>query len=329
MPHGVRRNYLVLATVCAGALLLTATALAGNGGLAPEAPASPGASSIRESWWFITAFTAVVFIGVEGALVAFIIRYRRGRRPRNQDGLQIHGSTRLEILWTVVPVLILVVIGTFIFVKLPTIADAPKASAAEETTIGVEGRQFYWIFHYPNGAVSVGVMIAPADNVVHQDVFAPDNDVLHSWWVPRLAGKIDAIPGRTNHSWFKAPAGIYDALCGDLCGIQHTMMLGAVHVVPRDQYEQFIKERASNPASVALGKEEWDHVCSVCHRLDSDYVGPALGNNPVITHAKDLSTILRQGVGKMPAVGSDWTDDQIKALVAYTSTLVKNNGGSK
>ena len=241
MPHGVRRNYLVLATVCAGALLLTATALAGNGGLAPEAPASPGASSIRESWWFITAFTAVVFIGVEGALVAFIIRYRRGRRPRNQDGLQIHGSTRLEILWTVVPVLILVVIGTFIFVKLPTIADAPKASAAEETTIGVEGRQFYWIFHYPNGAVSVGVMIAPADNVVHQDVFAPDNDVLHSWWVPRLAGKIDAVPGHVNLLRIQADVpGRYQGLCNEFCGSGHSGMRFDVIVHPAADFSAAI-----------------------------------------------------------------------------------------
>jgi cytochrome c oxidase subunit 2 len=326
MPHGVRRKALVLTVVCAGALLFTAVALAGNGGIAPQPAASPGASSIRESYWFIVGFTTFVFVIVEGALVAFIIRYRRGKRPRNQDGLQIHGSTRLEIIWTVLPVLILVAIGAFVFVKLPHIADAPKASAADETTIRVEGRQFYWMFHYPNGAVSVGTMVAPADNVVNEEVFSPTNDVLHSWWVPRLAGKIDAIPGRTNHTWFKAPAGTYPAVCGDLCGIQHTMMQAAVEVVPRAQYEQFIAQRAANPSSIQLGQEEFQHVCAICHRLNSDYVGPALGANPVLTHATDLTTILRQGVGKMPAVGSDWTQDQIDALVTYTKTLVKNGG---
>jgi cytochrome c oxidase subunit 2 len=310
-------------------LLLASAAIAGNGGIAPEPPVSPGASSIRESYWFVLGFTAVVFFGVEGALILFIAKYRRGKRPRNQDGLQIHGSTRLEIIWTVVPVLILAAIGSFIFVKLPSIANAPAANAADRATVKVEGRQFYWMFHYPNGAVTVGQMIAPAGDVVHEDVYAPVNDVLHSWWVPQLGGKIDAIPGRVNETWFQAPAGLYPALCGDLCGIQHTMMLASVKVVPRADYESFIKDRAANPASIELGKEEWDHVCSVCHKLDEAYVGPALGQNPLLTHAKDLETILRQGVGKMPAVGSDWTDDQIQALVKYTTQLAKGQGSGR
>ncbi len=158
----MRTRVLAIGFACAGALILVTAALAGNGGVAPEPSASPSGTSIRESYWFIMVFAGVVFFGVEGALIAFIVKYRRGKRPRNQDGLQIHGSTRLEILWTVVPVLILATIGTFIFVKLPSIANAPAASAADETTIRVEGRQFYWMFHYPNGAVSVGVMTAPA-----------------------------------------------------------------------------------------------------------------------------------------------------------------------
>ena len=77
------------------------------------------------------------------------------------------------------------------------------------------------MFHYPNGAVSVGTMVAPADQVVHEAVVSADNDVNHSWWVPNLGGKVDAIPGRTNHTWFKAPAGRYVARCAELCGVQH------------------------------------------------------------------------------------------------------------
>jgi cytochrome c oxidase subunit 2 len=308
--------------------VLAGAAFAGNGGVAPQPASSPGASSIRDSYFFVSIFAIVVFIGVEGALIALIVRYRRGKRARYADGLQLHGSTRLEILWTVVPAVILAAIATFIFIKLPDIANAPPANAANETTIGVEGRQFYWMFHYPNGAISVGTMTAPAGNVVNEDVFAPDNDVLHSWWVPALAGKIDAIPGRTNHSWFEAPAGLYPARCSDLCGIQHTVMLASVKVVPRDQYEAFIKARAADPTGTGLGQEEWEHVCSTCHKLDENYVGPALGQNPLLTNAKDLTGILKNGVGNMPAVGSDWSKAQIDALVAYTSTLVKAPSGS-
>ncbi len=310
------------ATVLAGA------ALAGNGGLAPQPSASPGASSIRDSYFFVAVFAVIVLVGVEGALITLIVKYRRGKRPRTADGLELHGSTRLEILWTVVPVLILAAIAAFIFVKLPDIANAPPASAADRTAIGVEGRQFYWMFHYPNGAISVGTMIAPAGDVVHEDVFAPPTDVLHSWWVPKLGGKIDAIPGRTNHTWFEAPAGVYAARCSDLCGIQHTVMLATVKVVPRAHYEAFIDARAADPTGTGLGEEEWVHVCSTCHKLDEDFVGPALGQNPLLKDAKNLSTILRNGVGAMPAVGVGWTDAQIDALVAYTSKLVKGQSGS-
>jgi cytochrome c oxidase subunit 2 len=319
----VRRKALVLWIVCAGALAFAATSIADNGGVAPVSARSPNAEHTRQAYYFISIFVAIVFVGVEGALITMIVKYRRGKRLRAAEGTQIHGSTRLEVLWTVVPVVILAAIGTFIFIKLPSIADAPPASAAESTLIKVEGRQFYWMFRYPNGAISVGTMMAPADNVVNEDVYAPDNDVVHSWWVPQLAGKIDAIPGRINHTWFKAPAGDYPARCSDLCGIQHTQMQGMVNVVSRDQYEQFIDERAANPTSIELGQEEYQHVCAVCHMLDKVYVGPALGSNPLLTDAKDLTTILREGVGKMPAVGSDWSDDQITALVNYTKTLVK------
>jgi len=299
------------------------TALAGNGGLLPPGAHSPNAHRIREAYVVVLGFAAFVFLIVEGTLVAMIVKYRRGKRARNLDGLQVHGSTRLEILWTVVPVVILVAIGAFIFVELPSIANAPKASAADETTITVEGHQFYWLFRYPNGAISVGTMIAPAGEVVHENVLAPKTDVVHSWWVPALGGKIDAIPGRTNHTWFKAPAGTYAARCSDLCGIQHAKMLATVEVVPRAQYEQFISTRAATPTAIELGKQEFQGVCSVCHRLATAYVGPALATNPLLTDEKGLRGILRNGVGNMPAVGDNWTNDQIDALVTYTKTLKK------
>jgi mono/diheme cytochrome c family protein len=104
------------------------------------------------------------------------------------------------------------------------------------------------------------------------------------------------------------------------------MMLATVQVKPRADYESFIADRAANPSSIALGKEEWDHVCAVCHKLDESYIGPALGGNPLLTHPARLAVLLRNGFGRMPAVGSDWTDDQITALVAYYKELVKTSG---
>ena len=101
-------------------------------------------------------------------------------------------------------------------------------------------------------------------------------------------------------------------------------MTALVKVVPRAQYEQFIAQRAAAPTGIALGKEEYQHVCAVCHHLSTPFVGPSLGANPLLTDAKGLRTILRDGVGAMPAVGSGWSDDQIEALVAYTKTLKKS-----
>ena len=268
-------------------------------------------------------FVGVVFVIIEGALLVLITRYRRGKRDRTQEGPQIHGSTRLEILWTVVPVVMLTAICGYIFYKLPGINDAPPAAAANQTTITVEGHQFYWLFRYPNGAVSIGTMIAPAGDVVHENITAPASEVNHSWWVPELGGKTDAIPGQTNHSWFQAPIGTYVARCAELCGIQHALMDATVKVVPRAEYEAFIAARAAAPGGLDVGKEEWQGVCSSCHRLNETYVGPALGGNPLLRDRDGIENLVRHGLRQMPAVGENWSPEQIDALIAYTKTLPK------
>ena len=300
-------------------------AYAGNGGFLPGEAAFAERAPHHSAFIFVAIFTGVIFVIVEGALIAFIIKYRRGKRARTAEGPQIHGSTRLEVLWTVVPVVILAMIGTFVFYELPGIADAPKAAAADETTITVEGHQFYWLFRYPNGAVSINTMVAPADQVVNERVKGLDWDVIHSWWVPDLGGKFDAIPGRVNKTWFEAPVGNYVARCAELCGIQHAHMDGTVRVVPRTEYNAFIAHRRANSTGPELGKEEWS-ACQSCHRLDHAYIGPALGGNPLLSDVSGLTTLLRNGQGQMPAVGRNWTNAQIEALVAYTKHLPKGGG---
>ena len=308
-------------------LLTAAAAFAGNAGFLPGEAHSPNAHRITDAFIFVFAFTAAVFVIVEGALILFIIRYRRGKRARTAEGPQIHGSSKLELLWTVVPVLALAGIASFVFYKLPGIKDAPKASAANRTEIQIEGHQYYWLFRYPNGAVSIDRMVAPANTVVNEDVIGLDWDVIHSWWVPDLGGKYDAIPGRTNHTWFEAPAGDYVARCAELCGIQHAIMDGVVHVVPRSQYDAFVAQRQADPVGTGLGKEEWQGVCQKCHKLAEKYVGPALGGNPLLGDVKGLTTLLRNGQNAMPPVGRNWTQSQIEALVAYTKQFAKTGQG--
>jgi cytochrome c oxidase subunit 2 len=327
MPPGVRRfAFATLATSLVASATAT-VALAGNGGFLPGEAHSPNAHRVHDAFIFISIFTGIIFVGVEGALILFMVKYRRGRRERAVEGTQIHGSTRLEIIWTVFPVVVLALIGTFVFYKLPGIADAPKASAADSTTVHVQGAQFYWQFTYPNGAVSINRMVAPADQVVNEEITAPKWDVIHSWWVPDFGGKYDAIPGKVNKTWFKARAGDYVARCYELCGIQHAAMLGSVHVVPRSEYEAFISRRAGAAGMRELGKEEWGGVCMSCHRLDHKYIGPQLRGNSLLSDRHGIETLLREGRGQMPSVGRDWSSHQIDALIAYTKTFPKSAPG--
>jgi cytochrome c oxidase subunit 2 len=327
MPSGVRRFALATVATTAITLACATAAWAGNGGFLPGEAHSPNAHRINSAFIFIAIFTGAIFLLVEGTLVLFIVKYRRGNRARTADGPQIHGSTRLEIIWTVLPVVILAAIGAFVFYKLPGIDSAPKAAAADQTTIRVEGHQFYWLFKYPDGAISIDHMVAPANQVVHEDIAGLDYDVIHSWWVPDLGGKFDAIPGRVNKTWFKAPIGTYQARCAELCGIQHSLMNGQVQVVTRQQYDNFLAARSSPAGQNELGREEWQGVCQKCHRLDSRYIGPPLRGNPLLGDRKGIEPLLRNGQGQMPPVGKSWTDAQIDALISYTKQYAKGSAG--
>src|SRR5258707_5378279 len=144
MPSGVRRFALATLATSTVPVLSTVAAYGGNGGFLPGEAHSPNAHRVHTAFIFVSIFTGIIFVGVEAALVLFIVKYRRGKRPRTAEGPQIHGSTRLEIIWTVLPVVILAVIGGFIFYLLPGITDAPPATAADQTRVHVSGGQFYW-----------------------------------------------------------------------------------------------------------------------------------------------------------------------------------------
>jgi len=326
MPLGVRRTALATLATSAVALIFSAVALAGNAGFLPGQAHSPNAHRVQAAFIFVAILTGAIFVAVEGTLIVFIVKYRRRGRPRTAEGPQIHGATRLEVIWTVVPIIILAAIASFVFYLLPGIINAPAASAADETTITIEGHQFYWLFRYPNGAISIDTMIAPADEVVHERVVGLDYDVNHSWWVPDFGPKYDAIPGKVNKTWFKAPQGVYVARCAELCGIQHADMEGHVVVVPRAVYLSFIAKRLVNKSGPQLGRQEWEGVCLKCHRLDHTYIGPPLGGNPLLAQPLQITTLLRNGQGNMPAVGHNWTRAQIDALTSYTKMFAKTGG---
>jgi cytochrome c oxidase subunit 2 len=333
--RAVRRTIATSLLAFVGSLLCAAGAFAGTGGLTPESSSSPNAHGITQSYYLVAVVTMVVFAIVEGVLIVFVIRYRRGKRTRLVEGPQIHGSTKLELIWTVLPAVGLAAIAAFVLLTLPKIIDIPSASAnGGRLDVTVEGHQFYWLFRYPNGAIGFDDMVVPTGKNVALTIVTPPQDVNHSWWVPKLGGKTDAIPGKTNHSWFRAPApGVYPGQCAELCGIQHAMMRNSVKVVDAAAYSSYVdgQKQLLDAKSKELGKQEFDHVCAKCHQLSTTapmLIGPNLGANPLLLETAGLGTLVRNGRGNMPPVGANWSDAQIEALVAYTKTVVKANGGS-
>jgi cytochrome c oxidase subunit 2 len=302
------------------ALALAGTAAAANGGFTPVAPHSPNAHRINSSYYFILGFTAFVFVLVEALLIVFVVRFRSRGRARTVEGPQIHGNTNIELAWTVAPVLILAAIAAFVLYEIPGIKNVPSASAGNSLRVKVEAHQFYWQFDYPEGEVSINRLVVPAGTVVRLDVVSAD--VAHSWWIPALGGKIDAIPGRTNHTWFETSAtGTYHGQCAEFCGLQHALMRANVQVVDSGAYGTFLTSH--RPGSQTVGNEVIDGACATCHGdKGQGLVGPKIAGNPLISDRVGITTVLEEGrapsrsVDGMPAVGKTWSAAELNAVIA-------------
>jgi cytochrome c oxidase subunit II len=231
--------------------------------------ASPNADDIAQLYLLILVMAAVVFVAVEGLLIWFMVKFkaRRGR-----VAAQIHGNTRLEIGWTIGAAVILVFITAVTFIKLPGIKDPavsdidaqgnPVAANAlfastdqqpppkgKVLRIVVDGQQYVWRYQYPaQGDKTVFAyeeMVVPVGMTVLLTITA--DDVVHSWWIPELGGKMDAVPGYTNKSWFKATKpGVFKGQCAELCGRNHANMTAQVRAVPFDEYQQWFDQQAAD-----------------------------------------------------------------------------------
>jgi cytochrome c oxidase subunit 2 len=332
MPPPVRRKTLVLILALGAALAFAAVAYAGNGGFAPVTPRSPNAARINSTYKWIALYTGAIFIIVEGTLIWFLVRYRRRGRPRTAEGPQLHGATRLELIWTAIPVLILAAIAAFVFYELPGIKNVPAAKAeGGPLTIRIDAHQFYWQFTYPSGAISIDVMHVPVHRVVRVEIYS--KDVVHSWWIPALGGKFDAVPGRRNHTWFKADQiGIYRGRCGEFCGVFHAEMKAHVIAESPSAYQSWL----STTAARDLGRNTWVGVCAKCHGLQGqgDY-GPNIQTNGLLVQPAGLHTLLVNGQNRiapissyMPPVAIGWTDKQFAALDIYLKRNIYKGSSS-
>ena len=267
-----------------GLALIPSLALAGVASAdfwSPEDGGSPNADTIDDLYWMLFILATIVFIGVEGALIYALVKYkaRKGAVPA-----QIRGNTRLEIGWTVGAALILVVIAVVTFIQLDDVRTAPESDpnglaltadnsnleevdtaidsavpkSGKSLKIVVNGQQYLWRYTYPDGdedtlnnAFSYEEIVVPVDTTVTLEITA--QDVAHSWWIPKMGGKFDAIPGHTNYTWLKVPgkfAGetfeegtIFRGQCAELCGRNHANMVAHLRAVTPQQYEEFIARR--------------------------------------------------------------------------------------
>jgi cytochrome c oxidase subunit II len=233
----------------------------------PQSGGSQNANEIASLYVIVLVIALVIFFAVIGGLVYALVKFRarRGAVPA-----QIHGNTRLELGWTLAAAAILVILAVITFLKLSSIQNPPNSSAQGSTLVGdddelyasatkrlppngkslnitVIGRQYIWQYIYPGANERDGLgapysyveMVVPTKTTVTLDIVS--SDVIHSWWIPQLGGKFQAVPGYHNYTWFKIEKpGVFRGQCAVLCGRGHARMIATVRAVPPAAYEAWL-----------------------------------------------------------------------------------------
>jgi cytochrome c oxidase subunit 2 len=289
-----RRATLAAAVPAALVAFLVMAPNAFAGWFLPQSDGSPNADAIRTLYIIIALIALVIFVVVEGLLIYSMFKFRA---RKGAVAAQIHGNTRLEIGWTVAASVILVFLTVATFVLLDDVTN-PAASDIDENgnpvannaayaatnqkappegsasmNIVVDGQQYVWRYQYPGeeGVFSYTDMVVPVGMTVTLDITA--DDVIHSWWIPQLGGKMDAVPGYTNKSWFKIPLDaieegqdrvVYQGQCAELCGRGHADMLGRVIGMRWDDYQEWYDRKAQEI------QEARDEAATQRQELDSE-----------------------------------------------------------
>src|SRR4051794_36582213 len=271
LPVPKRRSAVAVAVAGALVLLLVFASVAGASVIAPEhAGGSPNADKINTLFKIVLAIGGVIFLLVEGLLVYSIVKFRRKRG--GPEPAMVHGNTPLEVGWTIGAAVIVAAIAAVTFVFLPGIKNPPNSNAnglqqlagiefasveqpkppnGKALRIDVVGQQYIWRYDYiaarprltENRPVfSYYQMVVPTNTTVVLQINSAD--VAHSWWIPSLGGKADAIPGHNNYTWFKiSKPGIYHGQCAELCGNNHADMRAEVRAVPPDQFQAWVTKQ--------------------------------------------------------------------------------------
>jgi cytochrome c oxidase subunit 2 len=302
----------------------------------PFAGQSLEARAIGELFTETLVICAVILAVVTGLVGFCIARFRA--KDGAAEPAQLDGHARLEIVWTAVPLLI--VVALFVLTARTMGATDPPADRAPDLT--VIGHQWWWEVRYPSGAVTANEVHVPIGRSVLVELRSAD--VIHDFWVPSLARKIDANPGRPNHFWISADrAGVYDGACAEFCGAQHAWMRIRVVAESAADFAAW-EQRQLAPAPAAAGEREArgralfkDLTCVRCHGIAGVSPDPRVA--PELTHLAGRSTLAAGVLENTPANLAAWLQDpqawkpgshmpslklsdaQVADLVAYFETL--------
>jgi cytochrome c oxidase subunit 2 len=293
---------------------------------------------------FVLAITGFIFFVVGSLLVYCLVKFR-GRTPAAaREPAQVYGSTQIELAWTIIPVLIVIVLFMATARGIHAVQDAPKPATALDVT--VIGHQFWWEFRYPKlGIVTANEMHIPVSDPAHPTptflkLLSADTD--HSFWVPELGGKTDLIPNRVNQMWIDpSRPGIYIGQCAQYCGTQHAKMLLRVSVDRPEDFDAWVRAQrqaaVQDPKTIA-GKRVFETTsCINCHAVSGTAADGRFG--PDLAHlmsrrtiasgaAENTSANLRLWIQNpdalkpgslMPAM--KLSDADLDALTAYLETL--------
>ncbi len=231
-----------------GALLLGSCEA--PGGISPifPAPVSPNGQDIYNTYIGISIPAIIIFLGVELALLWVVIKYRRSAQPAGYVPPQIHGNTRVEWAWTIVPLIIVLGIAGYSFNELQK--DFQPVSNYDFEVV-VSGHQFGWNYTYPEGftihqegtlAGDVTPFVVPVGKLIRLRM--QGTDVIHSWWVPAISGKTDAVPGYDNFTWLKVDTvGKWKGECAELCGAGHSTMQIIVQSMSQYDYDVWVRKQ--------------------------------------------------------------------------------------
>ena len=311
------------------------------------APVSTPAVKEADLAKMVLVLSAIVFVVVAGLMAYSLVRFRAGRGDQGTEPPQVYGSTQVEAAWTVIPIIIVIVLMLATGRVIHEVQAAPEPPNAVRVT--VVGRQWWWEIRYPElGVVTANELHVPVSDSAHRQptfLTLESADVAHSFWVPRVAGKTDLIPNKTNHMWVEPhQPGTYLGQCAEYCGTQHAHMLLRIVAEPPEQFARWVEQQRQNAPAVpadsaaAAGRRVFlGTACISCHTVGGTVATGRYG--PDLTHLMSRETIgagvapntrerlrawvqnpddLKHGV-LMPAMQLD--DEQLDQLVEYLLTL--------